>query len=334
MTAAAIKEYLGMVVDLEKEVYTQNGVIASLEEKLSYLPDARRYKKPVYSEIKPHYQPSGLALLCFGGAVLFLLLAPLSDAVINADFGLLALLLLPVLVVFYLARSCAIPCAVIAFVIGIIILLAEKSKETDARHEAKLQAKKSYETALAAYNQAVEQDKLRVQKELPRKTLLQKQLKEIKTANQKTKATLEKLYEKNIIHKNYRGLIPVCSLYGYFDTGVCTQLEGHEGAYNKYDTESRLDQIIVKMDQVIKHLEEIKEIQWMLYDAVEESNCKVGQLINSCEQLSSQLNGIQAQGAELNARVAQLQSTSDLNLYVNACTKRELEYMNRANRIF
>ena len=50
--------------------------------------------------------------------------------------------------------------------------------------------------------------------------------------------------------------------------------------------------------------------------------------------MSNQLNGIQSQGAELNARIANLQTTSDINLYVNACAKRELEYMNRANRIF
>ena len=51
MTAAAIKEYLGMVVELEKEVYTQNGVIASLEYKLSTLPGYRQYTKPVYDKV-------------------------------------------------------------------------------------------------------------------------------------------------------------------------------------------------------------------------------------------------------------------------------------------
>ena len=80
-------------------------------------------------------------------------------------------------------------------------------------------------------------------------------------------------------------------------------------------------------------MDEIKELQQDLYDAIEESNCKVGQLIRNSERISDQLSGIQSQGAELNARIANLQTTSDINLYVNACAKRELEYMNRANRI-
>lgn len=316
MTAAAIKEYLGMVVELEKEVYTQNGVIASLEYKLSALPGYRQYTKPVYTKpCRPDNfdDTAGMvAFMCLPGAVLLFVLG----------------------LILQFFREFFWEIAAFALIVGLIALAISMVNAADAQHGADVQSKKNYDNAVKAYNEAVRLEKLRVQRELPRKTLLQKQLKEMKDANQKTKATLEKLYEKNIIHKNYRGLIPVCSLYGYFDTGVCTQLEGHEGAYNKYDTESRLDQIIVKMDQVIKHLEEIKEIQWMLYDAVEESNCKVGQLINNCEHLSNQLNGIQAQGAELNARVERLQTTSDLNLYVNTCAKRELEYMNRANRIF
>ena len=315
MTAAAIKEYLGMVVDLEKEVYTQNRLIASLEYKLSALPGYRQYKKPVYQKLSPGYRDDTagmVAALCLSGAVLLFV------------FGL----------ILHFFREFFWEVAIFAAIIGAVALAISMTNAADAQHSADAQSKKNYDAAVKAYNLAIEQDKLRVQRELPRKTLLQEQLKEIKAANQKTRATLQALYNKNVIHKNYRGLIPVCSLYGYFDTGVCTQLEGHEGAYNKYDTESRLDQIIVKMDQVIKHLEEIKEIQWMLCDAIEESNCKVGQLINNCEHLSNQLNGIQAQGAELNARIERLQTTSDLNLYVNACAKRELEYMNRANRIF
>lgn len=334
MNAAAIKEHLKMLMDLEKEVYTQNQVIASLEYQLSCLPDAHRYTRPVYTEANSNYQISGLTWLCFGNALIFLLLAPVSDAIINSDWGIMGLLLFPILLIFYLARSFAIPCAIFLFAAGIIVFFVERNNQSDARYAAKQQSKKSYETAMATYNRAVEQDRLRVERERPKKLLLQGQLKTLKDAHKKTVDTLNKLYNKGVIHKKYWGLVPICSLYGYFDTGVCTQLEGHEGAYNKYDTECRLDRIISKLDQVIQRLDEIKALQQDLYEAIEESNCKVGQLIRDSERISDQLTGIQSQGAELNARIANLQTTSDINLYVNACAKRELEYMNRANRIF
>lgn len=37
MTAAEIKDYLGMCIDLEKDVYTQNRAIAQLRYKISLL---------------------------------------------------------------------------------------------------------------------------------------------------------------------------------------------------------------------------------------------------------------------------------------------------------
>lgn len=105
--------------------------------------------------------------------------------------------------------------------------------------------------------------------------------------------------------------------------------EAHEGAYNKYDNESRLDYIICKMDEVIKHLEDIKSNQYQLYSAIQESSEKCDRLIANTSQMVTQLNGIQAQGTELNARIAQLQTTSDLTLYEAACNRQELAYLNR-----
>lgn len=110
---------------------------------------------------------------------------------------------------------------------------------------------------------------------------------------------------------------------------MCTQLEGHEGAYNKYDTESRLDYIICQLDEVIRHLEDIKNNQYQLYAAIKESNRKYDKLIQNTQNVMNQLNGIQAQGAELNSRIAQLQTTSDLTLYENACSHQELSYLHR-----
>ena len=72
MTAAEIKEYLGMVVELEKEVYTQNRVIASLAYKLSALPGYRQYTKPVYNKVTLSHYDGGtadmVAFMCLPGA--------------------------------------------------------------------------------------------------------------------------------------------------------------------------------------------------------------------------------------------------------------------------
>ena len=204
-----------------------------------------------------------------------------------------------------------------------------------------LVSKDDYRRAVKEYNKQVEQynkelasDAQRVKAERVKKTALESNLELLREASGKTNGCLQKLYNKNILYPKYRNYACVCTLYEYFDSGRCTTLEGHEGAYNLLESEMRMNRIITQNDRILANLEAIRVNQELLYDSIEAANQKADQIIRGCERMSNQLNGIQAQGAELNARVAQLQTTSDLNLYVNTCAKRELEYMNRANRIF
>ena len=83
---------------------------------------------------------------------------------------------------------------------------------------------------------------------------------------------LNQLYSADIIFPKYRNLIAISQIYEYFMSGRCTQLEGHEGAYNIFETEIRQNIIISQLNTVIDNLEEIKNTQYMIYDAIQESN--------------------------------------------------------------
>ena len=318
MQAAEIKEYLGMLVDLEKQVYTQNQLIRSLKNNISSMSGKPvRYELPEKEKCKTWGRWLGcsipFAALMLGSVCLFLFsINPSSFGNSSSPMPLFGLLMLFATVVFYFAWT---------------EFVGAPPFEERKRIEAE------YDEAMAEYRSATEKEERRAALELQKRTLLEKQLKTLMDTNRQTKANLEKLYSYNIIHPKYRGLIPVCSLYGYFDTGVCDKLEGHEGAYNKYDTESRLDYIICKLDDVIRHLEDIKDNQRQLYLVIKESNKKLDQLNASSRNMMKQLSGIQAQGAEMNARIAQLQTTSDLALYESACSRQELTYLNRMNQL-
>ena len=296
MQTARLKEYLKMLVDLEKQLYTQEKIIADLEYTIPRLGYRRNICEPQRGSVE----------VCDNETINFFF--------VSVVVGIIGIFI----------KFLRIPCMVIA---GFYLLLAAMgyingSAENDRREQR-------YREEYQEYKNAVLQDSVRVENELKRKVLLEAQLKKLKSMNAKTKMTLQKLYSRNIIHPKYQGLIPVCSLYGYFDTGVCTQLEGHEGAYNKYDTESRLDYIICKMDEVLKHLEEIKSNQYQLYSAIQESNAQFDKLISNTNYMMGQLDGIQAQGAQLDARVASLQMTSALTLYETACNRQETAYLRR-----
>ncbi|HIW25717.1 MAG TPA: hypothetical protein H9688_06470 [Firmicutes bacterium] len=98
------------------------------------------------------------------------------------------------------------------------------------------------------------------------------------------------IYDKNIIFPKYRRLSLVCSLYEYFCSGRCSTLEGHEGAYNILEMEIRLDRIITQMDMVITRLESIRDGQYVLYSAIQDSNRKYGEIVNAANGIACRID--------------------------------------------
>lgn len=309
MTVTEMKNYLAMIINLEREESTQSQAIYNLNDQIYWLGRYKNIGKPkkpldTVNTRGVDIDNKGRFLAIAGGISLVIGLATGSE--------------------FF-------------FICGILVLIVGGGCCLFGR----LIFEEDYKETVKEYNQEVEQykkelaeDAKRVDAERVKKTALQSSLSILKSSNKKTTNCLQQLYNKNIIYPKYRNLACVCTLYEYFDSGRCTTLEGHEGAYNLLENEMRLNRIITQNNKILENLEAIRENQELLYDSIQAANQKADQIISGCNRMSNQLNGIQAQGAELNARVAQLQTTSDLNLYVNACAKRELEYMNRANRIF
>ena len=95
---------------------------------------------------------------------------------------------------------------------------------------------------------------------------------EITNIINETQSTLDALYSLDIIFGKYRYFVAVASLCEYLQSGRCSTLEGHEGAYNIYENELRQNIIIGQLSTVIKELQQIRNAQYMLYEAINESN--------------------------------------------------------------
>ena len=87
-----------------------------------------------------------------------------------------------------------------------------------------------------------------------------------------SKAALDKLYSLGIVFPKYRNLVAVSTIYEYFASGRVTELEGPTGAYNLYENELRMNQIIDKLDVIITKLDEIKANQYALYNELRDTN--------------------------------------------------------------
>lgn len=111
-----------------------------------------------------------------------------------------------------------------------------------------------------------------------------------KTSIENTKNALEKIYSCNVIFKKYhKNFVAISSFYEYFASGRGSTLGE---AYNKYEEELRLNLIITELDIIITKLEQIKNNQFMLYDAINKSNDTNKKILSTMKSIGNQNDDI------------------------------------------
>lgn len=237
--------YLQRVTSLEKSVYTQTQTINELQNHIDNLGHPQEYTKPHHvGEYFDNILKGTWTALTSGTIVVGLLIWFLSKLAFWPSMILGAFISVGVVIVFNLLECNSI------------------NKQRDER----------YENELAYYNAAVKEDEARVEAELTEKSSLIPIVNEMQDRLDETVQVLNQYYSKDIIFPKYRNLVAICSFYEYFMSGRCDTLTGHEGAYNIFENEARLERICTKLDEVVQRLEDIKANQYVLYDAIQEGN--------------------------------------------------------------
>ena len=138
----------------------------------------------------------------------------------------------------------------------------------------------------------VKENEYNQQNQRKRVAILEKELSAARRLYSETDSIRKKCYSAGIVYEKYRSLIPICMFYEYLVSGRCQSLEGHEGAYNIYENEIRMNIIITQMDQVIQKLDQIREAQHELSMAVKNCNSELKRLNSSMEYQAKELHDI------------------------------------------
>lgn len=109
---------------------------------------------------------------------------------------------------------------------------------------------------------------------------LNAQIEESEDSLEDTEDILSDFYDKDFIYEKYRNLYAISSICEYLESGRCEKLTGANGAYNLYESELRQGIIINQLDEIISELDEIKQNQWHLYEAIMETKKTVERLSN------------------------------------------------------
>lgn len=247
-----MKQYLKDVYNLEKEKNSSLQAAQNLYDKIKAL------GKPKQIEIKGSSNRSYVGK-AFGVGILLAVLG----LIVGAFIGFMSASILSVII-----------CPVLGVIIGFCYgYLKTKDNVKHANYE---------------YNKSVaemEADKKRVEQE---EALIPKYRDTAKLYLQNCNTcedTLKQLYSLDIIFPKYRNLVAISQIYEYYMSGRCSQLEGHEGAYNIFESEVRQNIIISQLNVAINYLAQIQQNQYMLYEALQEANSRLAVIENNTEAI-------------------------------------------------
>ncbi len=172
------------------------------------------------------------------------------------------------------------------------------------------------------YNEYVEniaQDKERVKYEKQQIIELRKQQDDLRDQISDISGVLKNLYALNVIYPKYREMVPIITMWEYLDSGRCTDLAGANGAYNLYESETRQNIIISNLNQAVSMLAQIRDNQFALYEAIEESNAIAERMCYQNESLLSSSKSIEhnSEVAAYNAKFAA--DNASVSAYIDFC---------------
>ncbi len=305
-----IKQYLGMVFDMETNLYVQRQTITNLCEERNSLGNRIEYAKPCVKVAKADYESNIGSVAVIVGIIAWVIFTFKF-----CDSGMCsAMAFLPGLII-------AIPIGAIAgFIIGPII--AHFSKKSD---QEEMYAQ--YRMELEDYNKAVKADEERVNEELAQRRQIQGQIDQLERKKKESERFLKELYGYNIIDSRYHyNIVAIGTFYEYFDTGRTKSLgfnerTGDQGAYNLYSTDSKLGKIIENTSIIIEQIDEVIENQREVARAMGQAVKKIDVLTSSVNRLDGRLDSLNDSIKESNA----------INAYNGERTQAELSYMNSLN---
>lgn len=297
-----LKQYLFHVRDLEVSCYKQREYIKSLEA-------LYKNEKPKLEPLQLTSSTSNKLWNFFGNIFVGLIIMFLPGAITGGVIGLIVSIIKKFNITitlfgttyedfagFIVFLILSIICGVV--IGGIIGFFISVKSESEAR----------------AKNEKIEESnkKATADSALKAKMISEETAKAKRTLTE-TSVLLNNYYSSGVVYPKYQGLIPVTMFCEYLASGRCDTLTGHEGAYNIYENEIRLNLIIVKLEEVVDKLDQIQQNQYML--------------ASQLEQITRELQGLNSAVATQTATLERIEDNTEVSNYYNRITAANTDFL-------
>lgn len=291
-----LKEYIKRVYELEKSCYTQEHFIRLLEQKLGQV-QRTNFVSPVNIASIKKPEKEGVVSTCIGGMIggailsVIVIVVMLLTGILHLGVFLLEGVVYSAEREFLLLLNECIAIVIIGMIFGgVCSVIDEKKSFANKMDEYNQKVQQSTE-----YNREAENTNRHIASQVRQKCdILTRNLAKAKGNYKETTQVLNNYYDIGIIFPKYRDFVPITMFCEYLSSGRCSQLEGHEGAYNIYEQELRMNLILNKLDDIIVRLDQIQENQYMLANAIQEGNRTAQKIYSAVSNCADQLQDISA----------------------------------------
>ncbi len=277
-----LKQYLFHVRDLEASCYKQREYIKSLEalyknETPELLPALQISDPNVWWDVT--FSVGACAPIgAFLGGIIGIIASIFKGcraSVFGHDFDF-------ILGFFVIVLICVAAGFIIGGAYGIVEGIHDHSKEKVENQEKQIK------------NQEISEKNKQITNESDtRAKMISEEIEKSKRTLTETSVLLNNYYSSGVVYPKYQGLIPVTMFCEYLASGRCDTLTGHEGAYNIYENEIRLNLIIVKLEEVVDKLDQIQQNQYMLASMLEQNNRELQSIKSAVSMQTATLERIE-----------------------------------------
>lgn len=308
MRSEELTEGLSILYEAEQNNYLMTRAIRTLDGKINALGVGKKYAKPTRRKNKATFSidPALTIGLCtiagalirgiievliVDGGIIYKILSFLVAAVLGAAIG-----------------------AVVGFVVFFVLALISEKK---AYKKEQFTIDAEYRKDFALYKRRLEEDKVRVAKELQLRLALSEQRKNLYEKREESFRMLEKYYSLAGIDKTYRNIVPIGYMYEFARLGISKKLEGADGLYYLVRQELRMDEMQHTLDEISAKLDEIVNTQRAIYDEIREINQKCSVMMSATLDTLQSCTRIEKHSQEIAQNTA-------LSAYIAERTEREL----------
>ncbi len=132
---------------------------------------------------------------------------------------------------------------------------------------------------------------------------LEREIAENKASLESIDRALEIYYETQALYPKYRSLVPVATMHGYFDSGRCIDLTGHNGAYGYYEKELRYKNITEDLDEILQKTDEAAGDQALILTKIAEIREKVSGLMSTVDEAIQKNLDANPDGSKISSRM-------------------------------